>query len=103
MRDIETLRAAIDRIDRKIQGLFEERMNAVDEVAAIKKAGGVPVADPAREEELLDSLAGRASTPQLGEEIVCLYREMLSLSRARQERDRAQAAAEDTAGFFREQ
>ena len=84
MRDIETLRAEIDRIDREIQRLFEERMAIADEVAAYKKAAGRAVLDREREEALLNKLKERASDGELGEEIVRLYERMLEISRDRQ-------------------
>ena len=84
MRDIETLRAEIDRIDREIQRLFEERMAIADEVAAYKKAAGRAVLDREREEALLNKLKERASDGELGKEIVRLYERMLEISRDRQ-------------------
>ena len=96
MTDLNELRAAIDRIDREIQGLFEERMAVSDAVAAYKKARGLPVRDAAREELLLDKLRERASSKELGEEIVRLYEELLAISRARQERRLAITDREET-------
>ena len=86
MADLDTLRAAIDRIDREIQGLFEERMNVASEIAAYKKEKGLPVPDASREEALLKKLRDRAADEELGEGIVRLYKEMMAISRDRQSR-----------------
>ena len=96
MTDLNELRAAIDRIDREIQGLFEERMAVSDAVAAYKKERGLPVRDAAREELLLEKLRECASSKELGEEIVRLYEELLAISRARQERRLAITDREET-------
>ena len=96
MTDLNDLRAAIDRIDREIQGLFEERMAVAEAVAAYKKAHGLPVLDSGREELLLKKLKERASNEELGEEIVRLYTEMLAISRARQEKRLDKSSREET-------
>lgn len=42
MRTLEELRVEIDRIDQQMVQLFEERMQVVAEVMAVKKAAGSP-------------------------------------------------------------
>ena len=42
MRTLEELRVEIDRIDQQMVQLFEERMQVVAEVMAVKKAAGLP-------------------------------------------------------------
>lgn len=43
MRTLEELRVEIDRIDQQMVQLFEERMQVVAEVMAVKKAAGLPI------------------------------------------------------------
>lgn len=43
MRTLEELRVEIDRIDQQMVRLFEERMQVVAEVMAVKKAAGLPI------------------------------------------------------------
>ncbi|MBR2721618.1 MAG: chorismate mutase [Clostridia bacterium] len=50
--DLEGARAQINELDRQMAELFVARMRAVEEIAAYKKANGLPVFDAAREEQL---------------------------------------------------
>ena len=43
--NLDEIREKIDRIDAQMAKLFEERMNAVHEVAEYKKANKMPVRD----------------------------------------------------------
>ena len=53
MTEIEKARAEIDRIDGEMARLFAARMDAVRAIAGEKRAQGLPVRDPVREEEML--------------------------------------------------
>ena len=48
MRTLEELRVEIDRIDQQMVQLFEERMQVVAKVMAVKKAAGLPILDASR-------------------------------------------------------
>lgn len=50
------LREKIDVIDKDILELILKRLELVDRVADVKKATGVPVFVPGREDEILDRL-----------------------------------------------
>lgn len=52
--NLEEIRKDIDRIDREMAKLFEERMNVVMKVAEYKKINNMPVKDRAREERVLE-------------------------------------------------
>ena len=53
MADIENARKIINRVDREMAKLFEERMMAVQEVAQYKKERGLMIEDGAREREVI--------------------------------------------------
>ena len=55
---IEVLREKIDRIDRELLGLFQERMDVVGEIGAHKRAEGLPILDRKREQEKLTEIGG---------------------------------------------
>ena len=55
--DLQECRAKIDEIDRELVRLFADRMNIVLDVAAYKKANGLPILDAARERALLSKVA----------------------------------------------
>lgn len=54
MKDIKDLREEIDRIDREIARLYEERMLLMDEVALYKKKKNLPVFDSEREQIVIE-------------------------------------------------
>ena len=54
--DIKTLRLAIDRIDRQIAELLEQRMDVVSGIYEYKKSKGLPILDRSRETQKIESL-----------------------------------------------
>ena len=85
MEDLSKLRQDIDRIDRQIVELFEERMGVSRQVAEYKLASGKPVLDPAREEQKLDALAGQTHSEQNAQGIRELYELVMAISRRQQQ------------------
>ena len=51
---LEEAREQINRVDREMARLFEERMNAVRKVAKYKMARGLQVLDPEREKQVIE-------------------------------------------------
>ena len=88
-KDLKTLREEIDRIDRGLVELYERRMQAASEVAAYKRAQGLPVLDKGREEEKLRSVetlvTSEADRPGVRE----LFSLLMAMSRMRQYEERA--------------
>ena len=66
MRTLEELRVEIDRIDQQMVQLFEERMQVVAEVMAVKKAAGLPILDASREEAVVAKNTARFMPPSSG-------------------------------------
>ena len=56
--DLETIRKDIDRMDQQLAEVLENRLQLVMQVAAYKKAKGLPVKDKAREAKVIDKVAG---------------------------------------------
>ena len=81
MRTLEELRVEIDRIDQQMVQLFEERMQVVAEVMAVKKAAGLPILDASREEAVVVKNTARLSDPALADYYERLIRQMMALSR----------------------
>ncbi len=81
MRTLEELRVEIDRIDQQMVQLFEERMQVVAEVMAVKKAAGLPILDASREEAVVAKNTARLSDPALADYYERLIRQMMALSR----------------------
>ncbi len=81
MTDLSKSRESIDRIDRKIVELFEERMKVAGDVAEYKRSTGKKVFDPEREAEKLEVLSTMASTGFNERAIRELFSQIMSISR----------------------
>ena len=78
MNELEQARETIDRVDREMARLFEERMHAVEAVAHYKQQRGLPVLDAKREREVI----ARNLTHIRRDELRPLYRRFLEESMA---------------------
>ena len=63
MSDLQKLRHRIDAIDRAVVGLLNERATVAMEIGRQKLAGGLPVYDPAREEEIVHNVTASLPGP----------------------------------------
>ena len=84
---IEELRSRIDRIDSEMIRLYTERMETARQIGRYKKERGLPVADPGREQEVLDR-AAEAAGEEYADGARALMGLLITRSRAAQERDR---------------
>ena len=83
--ELMRLREEIDGIDEQLLTLFAERMRLVGAISACKGAGGLPTRDEKREAEILSRVRDRAGE-ELADDAETLFRCLLALSRASQER-----------------
>lgn len=81
MIDLAKSRESIDKIDRQIVELFEERMKVAGDVAEYKRSTGKKVFDPQREAEKLETLGAMASTGFNERAIQELFSQIMSISR----------------------
>ena len=81
--DLTSLRGEIDRIDKQLLSLFEERMDIVQEVARYKMENGLPIFHPEREQQVLDRAAERANAPYKTDARV-LFTTLMELSKFHQ-------------------
>lgn len=65
MNQLENARALIDSVDSQMAALFEQRMEAVCQVAEYKAAHGLPIYDAAREAAVLAKNTARIREPAL--------------------------------------
>jgi chorismate mutase / prephenate dehydratase len=82
---LEELRGKIDGIDGELLRLLNERADLVHEVGELKKAGGLEIYAPEREEALLRGLVARseAAGGRLPEKSIrAIYREIMSAALA---------------------
>ena len=81
MLDLTKSRESIDRIDKQIADLFEERMKVSGDVAEYKRSTGKKVFDPEREAQKLETLGTLASTAFNERAIQELFSQIMSISR----------------------
>lgn len=81
--DLSDIRKKIDNIDSKLLPLFLERMNISAEVAAYKKANGLPVLNKQRERDILKWVRAQSGDLELYADR--LYNTIFELSRAYQD------------------
>lgn len=81
MRDLSDIRVDIDRVDRAIGDLLEERMTLALDVAAYKHSTGKPIYDKAREDAKLDKIRGMASSEFNANALAEIFMQIMSISR----------------------
>jgi 3-deoxy-7-phosphoheptulonate synthase/chorismate mutase len=78
---LASLRARIDEIDLGILRLIDQRGRVVEEILRLKRSGGRPVLDEAREWQLLDRLQSLHEGPHDWPEVESVFRQLLAMSR----------------------
>lgn len=81
MIDLKISRENIDRIDKQIVELFEQRMIEANEVAEYKRATGKAVFDKEREEEKLEKLTSFTESEFNKKAVAELFNQIMSISR----------------------
>ncbi|HPI99495.1 MAG TPA: chorismate mutase [Enterococcus sp.] len=83
---LEKERQKIDRIDKQIAQLLEERMNVVAEIAHIKKETKTSVLDNSREERVLEQVREYVENQDYADTIVETFKDVMKHSRTYQNR-----------------
>ncbi len=81
MADLKHAREVIDRVDREIARLYEERMGAVTEVAQYKMECGMPVYDPEREDLIVRRNVEYLENDAFAPGYIAFLRKMMEVSR----------------------
>ncbi|MFZ5895995.1 MAG: chorismate mutase [Myxococcota bacterium] len=79
--ELDSLRKAIDQVDRRILDLLEERVRLVLAVGDYKRKNSLPVYDPERERSLLERLSGAARPPLDGDTVRRVFERLIDESR----------------------
>lgn len=87
MENLEEIRKKIDETDARMRELFGERMSEGLGAAQWKAANGVPIHDPAREEEIILKGAAQIDDPVLRTHYIRFQRELIKLCREYQEQE----------------
>lgn len=80
-QSLSEIRKDITDIDNKMATLFEDRMKLVGEVAAYKKANGLSIYDPAREEQVLQNGGARIHEAEYKSYYYSFQKNLMEISR----------------------
>ena len=99
---LQEARAIINEVDAQMAELFVRRMRAAEMVAQYKKAHGMPILDPEREEAVIRSGSARVEDACLREYYIDFMRDTMAVSRHYQHRllHGMQVAYSGTEGAF---
>lgn len=102
MSKLDIARESINRIDKQMASLFEERMDAVGIIAGYKKEHGLPVEDPAREQSLIDKNCAEIKNEEYKPYYFSFQKAVMSVSKSYQHRllDGTRVAFSGTSGAF---
>lgn len=81
MNELDLLRQQIDRIDREMVALYEERMEVCKGVGEYKLKVGKPILDTGREAEVLKSKAKLVSKPEMKPYVITFFENIMAQSR----------------------
>ena len=84
MNALEKARKTIDEIDSELARLYEERMEAVVEVAKWKKENDLPVFDAGREKIVIEKSKDRIQDPNQKDDYASWIQNLMDLSKKRQ-------------------
>ncbi len=84
--DLQEIREKLDRIDREIVSLFEERMKVVGDVAEFKITTGKQVYDGEREQQKIEDVTGMVEDSFRKQAVRELFTQMMTISRRQQYR-----------------
>jgi chorismate mutase/prephenate dehydratase len=86
--DLDSLRKAIDAIDRQLLALLSDRARQALLVGEVKKAGDAPVYRPEREASVIASLQAANAGPLPAAAVAAIWREVMSACRGLERRIR---------------
>jgi chorismate mutase/prephenate dehydratase len=76
--DLDTIRTQIDRVDKSLVSLLNERAKLVVRIGKAKRASGVPIYAPHRESQVLSKVIGMSKGPLPDRSVEAVYREIMS-------------------------
>ena len=83
---LDRLRLRIDRIDKKLLRLLNQRASAALQIGRVKKQNGLPVFDEKRERAVLGRLVRGNGGPLPAASVKAIFREILRRNRSLQGR-----------------
>ena len=87
---LEEFRVLIDKVDRRIVGLLNERTLVVQEIGRVKRLAQLPIYEPKREDQVFANITGSNPGPMTPEALHRIFEriidEMRSIQRLQMEK-----------------
>ena len=87
---LEEFRVLIDKVDRRIVGLLNERTLVVQEIGRVKRLAQLPIYEPKREDQVFANITGSNQGPMTPEALRRIFEriidEMRSIQRLQMEK-----------------
>jgi chorismate mutase/prephenate dehydratase len=84
--ELSALREEVDRLNRSLERLLQERASVVLKIASVKQQRNLDALDLDREAQMFAALGRFSDGPLPREDVVSIFREILTASRKLQER-----------------
>lgn len=79
--DIADWRDKIDELDAKLVDLLNQRAHAAQEIGRIKRAAGLPIYEPKREQTIFENVARMSDGPLKGRHLIQIYERIIDVMR----------------------
>lgn len=79
--DLINARIEINKIDKEIVHLLEERFNLVVEIGKYKKENNIPIYDEEREKIVISNCINHLNNKEFSKQIVNIYKQIINSSK----------------------
>jgi monofunctional chorismate mutase, gram positive-type, clade 2 len=84
LEELNSLREKIDKVDKQLVKLFQERMELACKVAEYKKNNSMEILNAEREEQVIEKQLNNLENKSIEEETEAFFRNVMSISRSLQ-------------------
>ena len=86
MNELENLRERIDKIDKELIALFEERMNVVNDIAEYKIKNNLPILNQNREDIVISKVKAIAKNKDYTDSAIDFIKDIMEISKKFQQK-----------------
>jgi len=79
--DISDWRKKIDELDRRLVELLSQRAQAAHEIGRLKRAAGLPIYEPDREQNVFSNVASANAGPLPDRDLLRIYEQIMDIMR----------------------
>ena len=86
MNELENLRERIDKIDKELIALFEERMNVVNDIAEYKIKNNLPILNQNREDIVISKVKAIVKNKEYTDSAIGFIKDIMEISKKFQQK-----------------